>query len=163
MEEVSRTTGIASHAYIATDALAKLVVRLVARSGDRVDDAHLGKAAYYESMLSLILLTLNHHHVSRGERFSQGVFFRLFSTMLHEFNLAAEQFTENEQTQMYLMFADALLKLQPARYPGFAFAWLSLLSHREFMPVLLRLETPQAQELLLQLIDRKSACRERVF
>lgn len=153
LDDMYRVNGMASKPHIATDALAKLVVRLVAQSGARVDDADRGKAAYFESMLSLILLLLNHHHVVRGESFSQQVFFRLFSTMMHEFNLNAEKFSENEQIQMYLIFADALLKLQPARYPGFAFAWLTLLSHREFMPSMLRLETPQAQELLLQLIE----------
>lgn len=34
-------------------------------------------------------------------------------------------------------FSSAFLQLRPERVPGFAFSWLSLVSHRSFMPKLL--------------------------
>lgn len=153
MEEVAHAGGSTTQAYSATDALAQLIMRMVAQSGERFEDNHEGKAAYFESLMSFILLVLNHHHVSRGPAFSQHVFFRLFSTIMHEMSQLTLQFTEVEQKDIYVKFGEALLKLQPAQYAGFAFAWLNLVSHRQFMPHLLNLESLDTEELLVQLIE----------
>lgn len=148
-----QNNGLANDAYLPIDALAKLVVRLVKQSGERPGEVQRDKVAYFESMMNLILLVLNHHHVMRGEAFNQKVFFRLFSTMMHEFDLIAGQFSDAERKQFYLVFADALLKLQPSRYPGFIFAWIALISHRDFMPYLLRLPHQSGWERLVQLLE----------
>ncbi|KFZ20466.1 hypothetical protein V501_00106 [Pseudogymnoascus sp. VKM F-4519 (FW-2642)] len=148
-----QNNGLANDAYLPIDALAKLVVRLVKRSGERPGEVQRDKVAYFEAILSLILLVLNHHHVMRGEGFNQKVFFRLFSTMLHEFNVVAPQFSEAERNQFYQVFADAFLKLQPSRYPGFVFAWVGLISHRDFMPHMFRLQQQSGWEPLVQLLE----------
>lgn len=148
-----QNNGLANDAYLPIDALAKLVVRLVKQTGERPGEVQREKVAYFEALMSLILLVLNHHHVMRGEGFNQKVFFRLFSTMIYEFNIVAAQFSEIDRKQFYQIFADALLKLQPSRYPGFVFAWIALISHRDFMPQMLRLPHQSGWEQLVQLLE----------
>ncbi len=38
---------------------------------------------------------------------------------------------------LFSQFLSFFLKLQPLKYPGFAFSWLELISNRYFMPVIL--------------------------
>lgn len=152
-EHQFQSSGLANDAYLPIDSLAKLVVRLLDTSSGRVGEVQRNKPAYFESMMSLILLVLNHHHVVRGEAFNQKVFFRLFSTILHEFSRSAGQFSDNERKQFYHVFADAFMKLQPSRYPGFIFGWTALISHRDFMPYLLLLPQHDGWEQLVQLLE----------
>jgi CCR4-NOT transcription complex subunit 1 len=129
--------GSLAEAYLPTDALAKLIVHLVKQAGEGSSEVRSSRMAYFEAILSLVLLLLNHHHVMRGETFNQKVFFRLFSTMLCEFNAIANYLSEEDINQLYHVLADALLKLQPNRYPGFIFGWIALIVHRDFLPHML--------------------------
>ena len=49
----------------------------------------------------------------------------------------ALQALESSNYQVLTAFSNTLHTLQPQRLPGFAFAWLELVSHRMFMPKLL--------------------------
>jgi CCR4-NOT transcription complex subunit 1 len=125
--------------YTATDALAKLIMMLVRyQDADDEDDVAEAKGAYFSSILSIIVLVLNHHSVMRGVNFNQKVFFRLFSTILCEYKVTVSE-SDEEQKHLVSAFSDALLTLQPAYFPGFAFAWLALVSHRIFLPEILSL------------------------
>lgn len=136
--------GSANEAYFTTDCLAKLVVLLVKNQGDNEGAVRGSKPAYMHSMLSLITLILNSHHVMRGERFNQRVFFRLFSSILCDWHdLAQEGYLENRD--MTLVFAQNFLLLQPHHFPGFAYSWLVLVSHRIFMPTLLKLSNDEVR------------------
>ncbi|KAI9670819.1 MAG: hypothetical protein M1829_004708 [Trizodia sp. TS-e1964] len=125
--------------FICVDALAKLVVLLVRFQGEAEGEVKGNKASYLKSILSLIILLLNHHHVMRGEAFNQKVFFRLYSSILCEYH--ALEFTPGgtQDTEIMLAFAENLLTLQPAYFPGFLLGWMSLISHRNFTPLLLYL------------------------
>lgn len=131
-------SGSSNEAYFITDCLAKLVVLLVRNQGE-ADGAVKGKkSAYMNSMLSLITLILNSYHIMRGERFNQKVFFRLFSSILCEWHdLGREGYSQDRD--MILVFADNFLMLEPRHFPGFTYSWLILVSHRIFMPGLLKL------------------------
>jgi CCR4-NOT transcription complex subunit 1 len=50
---------------------------------------------------------------------------------------APDSVLDSSHPQVLAAFASALLALQPLRVPGFAFAWLELVSHRCFLPRLL--------------------------
>jgi CCR4-NOT transcription complex subunit 1 len=130
--------GSINDAYISIDSLAKLISMLV-RGREREGEVRGDKAAFLKSVLSLIILVLNHHHVMRGEHFNQKVFFRLFSTILSEFGSVAHELTEPERQQILLTFARSFLDLRPSYFPGFMFGWLGLISHRDFLPLLMRL------------------------
>ena len=46
----------------------------------------------------------------------------------------------NQKTHLLILFslADLFNKLNPNKYPAFAFAWLELISHKQFMPHFLK-------------------------
>lgn len=136
--EVLNPAGILLDAYLHVDALAKLIVLLVKFQGETDGAVKASKSEYMRSMLSLVTLILNNHHVMRGEHFSQRVFFRLFSSMLCEWHDVARQGAEQDK-EMVLVFAHSFLTLQPNYFPGFAYGWLTLVSHRIFMPALLKM------------------------
>lgn len=136
-EEMS-SNGVTNEGYFAIDCLAKLIVLLVKNQGEADGSVRGNKPAYMNSILSLITLILNSHHVMRGERFNQRVFFRLFSSILCEWHdLAREGYAQDRD--MVLVFADNFLMLEPHHFPGFTYSWLILVSHRIFMPGLLKL------------------------
>ncbi|KAL5315548.1 hypothetical protein ACEPPN_016416 [Leptodophora sp. 'Broadleaf-Isolate-01'] len=125
-----------NEAYAATDSLAKLIAMLV--TGHEQDGAvKTDKAAYLNSILSLTILVLNHHHVLRGDNFNQKPFYRLYSTILCEFDAFEEGLSEEERQEIVLVFARIFLKIPPTHFPGFMTSWMSLISHRKFMPVVL--------------------------
>ncbi|KAI9738878.1 MAG: hypothetical protein M1818_005191 [Claussenomyces sp. TS43310] len=146
-------TGQIVDAYLSIDALAKLIVRLVKQQGERVGEVKNNKAAYLNSVLSLVVLVLNHHYVMRGEGFNQKAFFRLFSTMLCEFNSIAEQLNDSDRQEILLVYSETLVLLEPSRFPGFVFGWLALVSHRDFMPELLRLPSQRGWEPLVKILE----------
>lgn len=125
-------------AYVPIDALAKLVSLLV-RGYEREGEVKGDKAAFLESVLSVITLVLNHHHVMRGEGFNQKVFTRLLSSILCHLNTFSVDLTETENHQIILTFAEKLIKLQPAYFPGFVYGWMTLISHRFFLVPLMGL------------------------
>lgn len=137
-EQHIQSDGSPADAYIPTDALAKLIATLV-KGHDQEGEVKNDKAAYLKLTLSMVVLVLNHHHVMRGEAFNQKVFFRLFSVMLCEFATHADEFSEQERQEILLVFASKLLDLRPSHFPGFLFGWLGLVSHRHFLPPLMRL------------------------
>lgn len=137
-EQQLQHNGSITEAYIPIDSLAKLIVMLV-KGREQEGEVRADKAAYLKSISSLVILILNHHHVTRGELFNQKVFFRLLSTMLSEFSTSAEHFSTAEYQDILLVFAHIFLQIRPAYFPGFIFGWLVLVSHRNFLPLLLRL------------------------
>ena len=123
-------------AFAPTDALAKLVVSLLKYNESDSRQEKPSRAAYLDSILSLLVLVLNHHHGVHGESFSQRVFFRLFSTFLCEYQPLQRQLADEDRDPM-LVVAKTFMALQPLHFPGFAFGWLSLISHRFFLPDML--------------------------
>ena len=136
--EYQNATGGEDEMFLHIDALAKMVVLLVKFQGETNGSVKSTKAEYLNSILSLLVLVLNHHQVMRGESFNQRAFFRLFSSILCEYAASGLQGSE-EHKDMMLVFSDKFLSLQPKRVPGFVYSWLSLISHRAFMAVMLTL------------------------
>ncbi|SZE99712.1 unnamed protein product [Blumeria hordei] len=137
-EQCMQVNGNIYGAYVPVDALAKLIAILVMRREEEWE-VKADKAAYLRTALSIITLVLNHHHVTRGETFNQKVFFRLFSTLLCELNSMTSKITATEIQELMLVFAKFLLDLRPIYFPGFLFAYLGLISHRYFLPVIMEL------------------------
>jgi CCR4-NOT transcription complex subunit 1 len=148
----AQNSGSISEMYLPVDSLAKLIAMLVTNR-EREGEVKGNKAAFYKSILSLVVLVLNHHHVIRGENFNQKVFFRLFATILYELNASADDLRETERTEMVLAFAETLLSLKPSHFPGFMFGWLGLVSHRDFLPVLMSIPNDAGWEPLSNLME----------
>ena len=133
--------------YFTVDGLAKLIVMLVTHQSEADGAIKVSKAGYMNSLLSLSILILNNHHVMRGEQFNQRVFFRLFSSILCEWSELA-RYGNQQDREMMLVFADNFLMLQPRYLPAFTYSWLMLISHRMFMPALLKLPDDEVSKRL---------------
>jgi CCR4-NOT transcription complex subunit 1 len=144
--------GLASDAFLVVDALAKLIVLLVKYQADTGADDVTSKAKYLSSILSLVVLDLNHHHVMQGEHFNQRVFFRLFSSILCEYNSLHQHFADQHKHIM-IAFANTFLAMQPKYFPAFTFGWLALISHRVFMPGVLLLPDQSVSFLLHNAVE----------
>ncbi|KAK2750994.1 hypothetical protein FQN57_000069 [Myotisia sp. PD_48] len=143
--EFQNVNGNLDEAFLYIDALAKLVILLVKFQGESSGAVKASKPVYLNSILSLLVLVLNHHQVMRGDTFNQRVFFRLFSSILCEY--AASGLAESEQHKdMMIVFADKFLSLQPKHVPGFVYGWLALISHRVFMAEMLTMENQAGWE-----------------
>lgn len=136
--ESQNPNGTLDEAFLYIDALAKLVVLLVKFQGESSGAVKASKSVYLNSILSLLVLVLNHHQVMRGEAFNQRVFFRMFSSILCEYSMNGLHQTDQHQDMMFA-FANKFLSLQPKYVPGFVYGWMSLISHRVFMSGMLNM------------------------
>ncbi|PWN39305.1 Not1-domain-containing protein [Ceraceosorus guamensis] len=119
------------------DAFSKLVVLLIKHHSDPSGtDNEQARAHYLTKILSIIVLVLAQSHEELGAHFQQKPFFRLFSSLLHDFH-AASSSLGNTYMRALLAIANTLNTLQPSFFPGFTFSWMALTSHRLFMPKLL--------------------------
>lgn len=146
-------SGMVSEAFVATDALARLISHFVSLHTSEV----LTRASFLDSVLALITLVMNHHQIKRAEHFNQRVFFRLLSMLLHDLQLISEDLTEEDRRAIILSFAKRLANMSPQTMPAFTFAWMTLLQHKAFLPVLLQLSDNAGWEpmatLMGQLVD----------
>lgn len=125
-------------ATIKVDALGKLIVDLVVYQGEQNGAVKESKAKYLDQILLVVVLVLCNHLNSHGDMFCQKVFFRLFSTILFQLNEAAkEDAFAGFKADIFLAVARAFLILQPNNFPRFTFSWLTLISHRIFIPAML--------------------------
>ncbi|KAF2111620.1 CCR4-Not complex component, Not1-domain-containing protein [Lophiotrema nucula] len=144
-ESLPYGTGSPDTATVKVDALAKLVVSLVVYQGEENGAVKESKAKYLDNVLLVVILVLCNHQQTRGDRFNQKVFFRLFSTILFELNEASkENAFAGFKADVSLVMASAFQILQPRHFPLFAFSWLTLISHRIFVPALLEDTTAES-------------------
>jgi CCR4-NOT transcription complex subunit 1 len=131
-------TGNLDDMFMPTDGLAKLIILLVKLQGESNGAVKASKSAYLNSIMSLLVLVLNNHHIVRGEQFNQRVFFRLFSSILCEYYHNSLNTSDQNQEMMFI-FAEKFLVLQPFHFPGFVFGWLGLVAHRALLTGLLNM------------------------
>ncbi|KAI9315132.1 CCR4-Not complex component, Not1-domain-containing protein [Dichotomocladium elegans] len=127
-----------------TDAYAKLVaymVRMVNQDGEEEQIAIASRA------LSVVILVLTQHHETRHMNFNQKAFMRILSSLYAEM---AKIKNLSLNAGILGAYCDTLYMLQPNNYPGFAFSWLQLISHRTFMPQLLAGNDSQARWMICQ-------------
>ena len=140
-------TADSNEAFFDVDSLAKLVVLLVKNQGESSGSVQGNKPAYMNSILSLLVLILNNHHVMRGEQFNQRMFFRLFSSIFFHWHDLARGRNAKEDKEMLLVFGNLLLLLDPHYFPAFIYGWMSLVAHPIFMPAILKQSDTEVSEL----------------
>lgn len=125
---------IESGIFQPVDAFSKLIVLMIKyHAGVHNEQA---KVHYLTKILSIVVLVFAQSHEELGPHFQQKPFFRLFSSLLYDLN-AAQASLGNTYFQSLLAIGNTLNTLQPSFFPGFAFSWMSLISHRLFLPKLL--------------------------
>lgn len=129
--------------YTVVDALSKLFLLLV-----RLADKEAGDMTVRVNLLSRILnavarTLLEDHETKKTNKqpFDQRPYFRLLSSLAQDLGVPDVQQEPNpSMTPLLGAYSQVYLILQPSVVPGFAFAWLQLISHRCFMPQLLLLK-----------------------
>lgn len=137
--------------YTVVDAYAKLLVLLV-KSVNTPDQssATTARVALLNKVLSTVVRVLLQDLEIKKELaaasggaeldpaavFDQRPYFRLLLSLLQDLN-TPDRVLDSSNLQVLAAFASAFHVLQPSAAPGFAFAWLELISHRMFMPNLL--------------------------
>lgn len=136
-EHVLQATRNLTESFQAIDALAKMTFILV-KPHPEASSGSSARAQFVDSILSLSVMVLNGHHTKRADGFNQRVFFRFYSMLLHELHAKAADFTAHDQNRILMKFSNCFYDLRPSLYPDFVFAWIALLSHRCFLPVLVK-------------------------
>ncbi|KAI8909736.1 CCR4-Not complex component, Not1-domain-containing protein [Gorgonomyces haynaldii] len=139
--------------YEAVDAFSHLIVLLVLNYTDGPDQNH-ARLNLMAKVLSIVVLVLVHDHEKNKQKFNQRPFFRLFSSLLNDLSTYSAQL-DTIYIQILSAMSNTLHTLQPQFLPGFTFGWVQLISHRNFMPMLLQAEHlkfwPFYQRLLVDL------------
>jgi CCR4-NOT transcription complex subunit 1 len=126
--------------YTVIDALAKLFLFLL-----RVADKESTDPDSRHKLLNRILqqvsrVLIDDHEIKKGKQvvFDQRPYFRLISNLLTDLGVPLATQEPNPSVAALLVpYSNAFVALQPSHVPGFAFAWLQLISHRCFMPHIL--------------------------
>jgi CCR4-NOT transcription complex subunit 1 len=120
------------------DALSKIFILLLKNYGDpngaEVDES---KIRYLNKILSIVVLVLVRSHEELGAEFDQRPFFRFFSSILNDLHSIEPSIRTAYAGCLRAFSSNTLSMLQPTLLPGFTFSWMSLVSHRLFMPKLL--------------------------
>ncbi|KAI8998906.1 Not1-domain-containing protein [Trametes punicea] len=142
-------------AFQALDAMSRLITYIIKYHGDASGvNNDQAKVHYLTKILSIFVLVLANMHEEQGPHFQQKPFFRFFSSLLNDLH-SIEGSLGTAYFQLLLAIGDTFSSLQPMYFPGFAFSWMSLISHRLFMPKLLLSDNregwPAFYKLLLSL------------
>ncbi|KAL6309158.1 Not1-domain-containing protein [Sparassis latifolia] len=148
-------SGEFAYSFQALDAMSRLIVYIIKYHGDASGvNNDQAKVHYLTKILSIFVLVLSNMHEEQGALFQQKPFFRFFCSLLNDLH-SLEASLGSAYFQLLLAISDTFSSLQPTYFPGFAFSWMSLISHRLFMPKLLLSENREGwsafHKLLLSL------------
>ncbi|KAI9907695.1 hypothetical protein PsorP6_004703 [Peronosclerospora sorghi] len=136
--------------YAVLDALTHLMALLV-KFLDSAPTAKLQVLNHAVGAIANVLVSA--HDLSRKKKapFDQRVFFRMFVILMKELTVQ-DPALDAIHLQVLNTFASAYNTLQPLGLPGFVFAWTELISHRCFMPLLLRAKQQRGWQILHRLL-----------
>ncbi|KAI1427862.1 Not1-domain-containing protein [Xylaria sp. FL1777] len=129
-----------TEAFAYVDALVKMTEIFAKESAVENGDPRNCPISVFRAVFSLAAIVLNHHHGTRGERFNGRVFFRLFSMLMHSIDNVFVDNLQLDRKPALLELADTLVRLGPEWFPGFSYAWVYLIGHRQFLPNILALD-----------------------
>lgn len=138
-EQSHSPTLVRAKCFHTLDAFVRLIALLVKHSGDTANT--ITKINLLNKVLGIVAGVLLQDHEVRYTEFQQLPYHRIFIMLFIELN-APEPILESINYQVLAAFCQVFHILRPAKAPGFAFAWLELISHRVFIGRLLAL-TPQ--------------------
>ncbi|XP_010933666.1 uncharacterized protein [Elaeis guineensis] len=137
--------------YFSIDSFAKLVALVLKFCS--VDQGS-SKAILLPKILSVTVRVIQNDAEEKKLSFNPRPYFRLFINWLLDL-ASPDPVLDSANFQVLTSFANALHALQPMKVPGWSFAWLELVSHRNFMPKLLTCNSPKGwpffQRLLVDL------------
>eukprot|EP00004_Rigifila_ramosa_P003722 TRINITY_DN1396_c0_g1_i5.p1 TRINITY_DN1396_c0_g1~~TRINITY_DN1396_c0_g1_i5.p1 ORF type:complete len:1958 (-),score=482.55 TRINITY_DN1396_c0_g1_i5:140-5680(-) len=141
-----------AQAQSSVDAVAKLLLLLAKYYAD----PSVVKVAFLQRVISVIGQLLIRDHETRKAQFNQKPYHRLFGSLLLHL-VTQDTMLDSFHFQFLQLMGTTLLSVNPLVCPAFAFAWLELISHRNFMPKLLLAKGqkgwPLYQQLLVSLLQ----------
>ncbi|TIA98147.1 hypothetical protein E3P94_02595 [Wallemia ichthyophaga] len=127
-----------SNAFQPIDAFVKLVVLMIKYHMDHTGLNHdQAKQVYLNKIISITSLVIAQSHEDLQENFEQKPFYRLYSSLLIELWGIRQSLGAVAYKGIMVTISNSLANLQPAYFPRFAHGWVSLISHRNFLPVIL--------------------------
>lgn len=148
--------------FTSIDAIVKFIIKLFSIG----EFKEYSKKQLLDLFLSIVTMVFAADHEKEGNSFNERPYFRLFSNLLCEWQLiSGHQFikiqdleTRKEliefEEEFFSTIAQYLHSIQPIAFPGFSFAWITLISHRMFLPIMLRLKNKSGwKNLSILLID----------
>merc|ERR1719266_2820145 len=138
-EQNNQPTLVRAKCFHTLDAFVRLITLLVKHSGDQQNT--ITKVNLLNKVLGIVAGVLLIDHDVRGTEFQQVPYHRIFIMLFLELN-APDQILETINFQVLTAYCNMLSILRPAKAPGFAYAWLEIVSHRVFIGRILSL-TPQ--------------------
>ncbi|KAL5022887.1 hypothetical protein ScPMuIL_002042 [Solemya velum] len=138
-EQTHSPTVLRAKCFHTLDAFVRLIALLVKHSGDTANT--ITKINLLNKVLGIVAGVLLQDHEVRQQEFQQLPYHRIFIMLFIELN-APEHILESINFQVLTAFCNTFHVLRPAKAPGFAYAWLELISHRVFIGRMLSL-TPQ--------------------
>jgi len=125
--------------YQRLDAFVKLIILLVKHSGDQTN--HVNKINLFNKVLGLIAGCLLFDHESKATQFEPLPFHRLFYMLYFEAVLP-ENNLDPILNDILHAFINVYNIIRPSKAPGFAYSWLELISHRNFISKMLQVNQP---------------------
>jgi CCR4-NOT transcription complex subunit 1 len=138
-EQNNSPTLVRAKCFHTLDAFVRLIALLVKHSGDQQNT--ITKVNLLNKVLGIVAGVLLIDHEVRATDFQQVPYHRIFIMLFLELN-APDQILEAINFQVLTAYCNMLSILRPAKAPGFAYAWLEVVSHRVFIGRILSL-TPQ--------------------
>jgi len=92
-----------------------------------------------------------HNKKEGGGAWDQRAWFRLLLNLTVDMN-SPDELTDTMRPAILGVFGTAFHVMQPLVVPGFAFAWLELISHRSFLPNLLLMDDDKGSSVAHQLL-----------
>lgn len=137
--------------YLTVDCLALLIVRIILR----FSKSHTADAIdYLKNILSIVVLVMTNEHEVSKTTWNERAYFKLFSSICCgwcDASVFDEQATKHLDSEFFVTLGETLYSLQPIVYPGFTFAWISLISHRMFLPKVLGLPNHEGYGVAVKL------------
>ncbi|GFQ94535.1 CCR4-NOT transcription complex subunit 1 [Trichonephila clavata] len=139
-QSIKSATVTRAKCFHTLDAYVRLIALLVKHSGD--NNNTVTKVNLLNKVLGIVTGVLLQDQELRGVDFQQLPYHRIFIMLFLELS-APESVLEAISPQILTAFCNTLYYLRPQKAPGFAYAWLELVSHRVFLGRVLALSPAQ--------------------
>ncbi len=128
--QTTSPTLVRAKCFHTLDAYVRLITLLVKHSGETQNT--ITKVNLLNKVLGIVAGVLLIDHDVRSVEFQQVPYHRIFIMLFLELN-TPDQILENINFQVLTAYCNMLRVLRPSKAPGFAYAWLEIVSHRVFM------------------------------
>ena len=95
------------------------------------------KLKYFENILFAYFKVFHLNHSKNGSSFNQRPFYRIIMNFCYLFynNVNEPFYSTYKRYFFYFVLADFMKMIKPVNYPGFAFAWLDIISSKYFSSI----------------------------